>query len=398
MNNQSAEVEPQPTLADDVVVFGCAAGDSKEIIEKLGQHGLGVRVALSSSEVLSAVSQATAKAIIVVAGENGSSISRLFELLTGAHYLHTIPVVVVADAAKKGEALAIMAHGADALCPPSDAGLLAATLTSLMAKQALRQRDRVELTERLTETQAWLAKALDRVIPIGAAATQATDFNALLERIVLEAMTVASADGGTLYLRTAAEQLEFAIMRTHSLNFAGGGTTGVPIELPPIPMFDPQTGQANHNSVATHTAHAGRCVNIKDVYLAEDHDFSGARAFDARVGYRTRSLLTVPLKDANGRVIGVLQLINATDSQAPGKVIAFSTGIQRVVEGLATLAAAVLASYLREQSLRRRVEELRIEVDQARKNRQVEEISTTDYFKRLVERAAELRQRAHDET
>jgi hypothetical protein len=91
-----------------------------------------------------------------------------------------------------------------------------------------------------------------------------------------------------------------------------------------------------------------------------------------------------------------MQLINAQG--ADGRTCAFSLGSQQVVEGLAVLAAAVLGSYLREQELRSRVRELKIEVDEYNKSRQVAEITSTDYFRELQERASELRGRSTDAT
>lgn len=386
--------DPHPPPDGIVLLYDPNPQAIHPLIEQLRQHGFDVRLASQPAMVLAAVSAGEAVALLIVSPHDDSSTYRLFELLSAAHFLHMLPVIVAADSAGITSARRYLALGADALCPRSDAALVAATLGGLLAKQRRRNQDREELAMRFNDAQSWLAMALDQVIPIGAAATHEVDFNRLLERVVLEAMSVANADGGTLYLRNQAEQLEFAIVRTRSLNLAGGGTTGVAITLPPIPLFDAQTGRPNRNSVATNAVHAARSANIKDVYLAEDHDFSGARAFDARAGYRTQSLLTVPLKDSTGHVAGVLQLVNALSADTPPAVIPFSAGIQRVVEGLATLAAAVLVSYIREQKLRRQVNELSIEVDEARRNRQVDEISTTDYFRQLQERAAEFRSRA----
>ena len=89
-----------------------------------------------------------------------------------------------------------------------------------------------------------------------------------------------------------------------------------------------------------HAALTGRTVNIADAYDAEGFDFSGTRAFDARTGYRSQSFLTVPMKDHDGHVIGVLQLINAKGPD--GAIMAFAPAIQQLVESLASQAAIAL--------------------------------------------------------
>ncbi|MCC7016380.1 MAG: GAF domain-containing protein [Rhodospirillales bacterium] len=180
-----------------------------------------------------------------------------------------------------------------------------------------------------------------RLIDIGIALSAERDFNRLMEMILLEAKEICNADGGTLYIRTDDDKLRFEIMRTDTLKIALGGTTGRPIEFPPLNMFDPATKEPNHRNVATHAAVTGASINIPDAYEAKDFDFAGTRKFDAGTGYRSKSFLTVPLKNSQNVVIGVLQLINARD-RATGAVIPFSGEIQPVIEALSSQAAVAL--------------------------------------------------------
>ena len=180
-----------------------------------------------------------------------------------------------------------------------------------------------------------------RLIDIGIALSAERNFNRLMEMILLEAKEICNADGGTLYIRTDDDKLKFEIMRTDSLKIALGGTTGKAIAFPPLNMFDPTTKQPNHMSVATHAALTGTSINIPDAYEAKDFDFSGTRKFDAGTGYRSKSFLTVPLKNSQNVVIGVLQLLNARD-RATGAVIPFSAEIQPVIEALSSQAAVAL--------------------------------------------------------
>ena len=183
---------------------------------------------------------------------------------------------------------------------------------------------------------------LELLYRVGISLSAEQDKDRLVEMILLEAKQLCNADGGTLYLRNDADQLEFEILRNDTLRFAQGGTTGVPITLPPIPIL--VDGVPNRRNVATFAAHSGKTVNIADAYHAEGFDFSGTKAFDQRSGYRSQSFLTCPMVNNEGRVIGVLQLINARD--ATGTVIAFTPERQRIVEALASQAGIALDNQL----------------------------------------------------
>jgi len=180
-----------------------------------------------------------------------------------------------------------------------------------------------------------------RLIEIGIALSAERDTNRLMERILLEAKDLCKADGGTLYLRTEEDALKFEIMRTDSLDIALGGTTGKEITFPPLRMYDPDTGEENRKNVATWAAISGMSVNIPDAYEADDFDFTGTKKFDEGMGYRSKSFLTVPLKNSQDEIIGVLQLLNAQDDGSD-EVIAFSSEIQPLIEALASQAAVAL--------------------------------------------------------
>jgi GAF domain-containing protein len=176
------------------------------------------------------------------------------------------------------------------------------------------------------------------------------------------------------------------------LQLALGGTVGAAIPYPPLHLYDPPTGRPNERHIATYAALHGCTVNIPDAYKADEFDFAGPRAFDRQTGYRSTSFLTVPLKHGPERVIGVIQLINALDRET-SEVIPFEPALQPVVEALASLAALALTSLLHQQGLRKQIQELRIEIDEARKARQVAAITETEHFQRLQERARALRRR-----
>lgn len=184
------------------------------------------------------------------------------------------------------------------------------------------------------------AEELNRV---GIALSREKDINRLLETVMLAAKTITQADAGTLY-RIEDAKLRFEIMRTDSLGLALGGTTGRPIHLDPIPLFD-TAGRPNESMVVAYAALRQTTVNIVDAYAAQGFDFSGTRLFDQRTGYRSRSFLTVPMKNHEDEVIGVLQLINAKHPET-GRIVGFSEADQRLAESLASQAAIVLTTRL----------------------------------------------------
>ena len=190
-----------------------------------------------------------------------------------------------------------------------------------------------------------LLKRLEQLNAIGVSLSKERDITRLLETILVAAKTITNADGGTLYrMMDDGKSLRFETLRTDSLNIAMGGTSGVPINFPNLPLQG-DTGAPNDSLVATYAAIHSQTVNIADAYTEGNFDFSGTRRFDERTGYRSQSLLAVPLKDHEGEVIGVLQLINA---QRPGsrEVVPFSQADQSLAESLASQAAIALTNRL----------------------------------------------------
>ena len=178
---------------------------------------------------------------------------------------------------------------------------------------------------------------------IGIALSRQHDLNSLLETILVAAMRITHSDAGTLYLHEQEQRvLRFEILRNNTLNKAMGGTSGVPITFYPVQLYD-DAGKPNHAMVVSHAALSGETVNIPDAYMAEGYDFSGTKNFDAKTGYRSQSFLTVPMRNHENEVIGVLQLINAQD-QKTGAIIPFSRDDQQLLESLASQAAIALTN------------------------------------------------------
>lgn len=188
-----------------------------------------------------------------------------------------------------------------------------------------------------------LVQRLDQLNAIGASLSAERDIDRLLEAILTAAKTITRADGGTLYRMTDEKSLRFEIVRTSSLKFYLGGTTGNPIPFYPVQLY--KDGKPNHANVSAYVALTGKTVNIEDAYKAEGFDFTGTRGFDSKTGYRSKSFLTVPMRNHEGETIGVLQLINAQDPNT-GEIVPFSSSDQRLAESLASQAAVALTNRL----------------------------------------------------
>jgi HD-GYP domain-containing protein (c-di-GMP phosphodiesterase class II) len=187
-----------------------------------------------------------------------------------------------------------------------------------------------------------LGQRLEQLNAIGASLSAERDINRLLESILTAAKTITRADGGTLYRVTEDRTLRFEIVRTTSLHYYLGGTTGNPVPFYPIHLLG-KDGKPNHSMVAAHAALTGKTVNIPDAYTADGFDFSGTRNFDKKTGYRSKSFLTVPMRNHENEAIGVLQLINAQDPHT-GEIVPFSPSDQRLAESLASQAAIALTN------------------------------------------------------
>jgi HD-GYP domain-containing protein (c-di-GMP phosphodiesterase class II) len=185
---------------------------------------------------------------------------------------------------------------------------------------------------------------LNKLLNIGTALSSERNLDRLLEMILDVAREFTGADAGTLYLVEEAQRhLRFEIVHNDTQGYRTGGTSGNPVVLDPVPLD--RDGAPNLAHVAAYVAHTGELVNIPDVYEADGTlglDFSGPRRYDETTGYRTRSMLCVPMRNHEDEIIGVLQLINGKDET--GATGAFASEFMRPTESLASQAAVALTN------------------------------------------------------
>ncbi len=179
------------------------------------------------------------------------------------------------------------------------------------------------------EVAARTAK-LNMLIDNGLVMSRTRERATLIRHTLFEGQRILQCDGASLYLVTPQKTLKFT-MRTREDELIASE----------IPLFDPATGAPNEKYVATFCALRKQTVLIDDVYQETGFDLSGTRSFDEHSGYRTVSLLTVPLAPRDGEVVGVLQFINKLDPVS-GDITPFTPDLVPLVEALAAQAAVTL--------------------------------------------------------
>jgi len=173
---------------------------------------------------------------------------------------------------------------------------------------------------------------LNQLMKIGVELSHQENIDYLLEDILSVAREFTNADGGSVYLKNE-DKLYFKIIQNDTLNTFMGGRNEK-IKWPPLELFI--EGKKNTNMVAALCALTQKIYNIPDVYLDKKFDFSGTKKFDASTGYRSKSMLVIPLINHKKETIGVLQLINKNKDNY---IIPFNKEDEEITMSLASQAA-----------------------------------------------------------
>ena len=170
---------------------------------------------------------------------------------------------------------------------------------------------------------------LMQIVNLGLEFAQIKDVDLLLERILTEARQFVNADAGSIYVKES-DILKFSYTQNETLRK----------KLPQGKklIYSTFTIPINDKSIAGYVAYTGRTQNIPNVYtLPGDVPYSFEKRYDELSQYRTRSMLSIPLKTHRGDVLGVLQLINAQDKNS--NIIPFASEDEPLVMHFANNAA-----------------------------------------------------------
>ena len=186
------------------------------------------------------------------------------------------------------------------------------------------------------------AALIKRLTHIGNALSSVRDRDTLLEHILLAAKDIANADGGTLYLLSHdGDVLDYVIVRTDSLGIAFGGTTGKKPPFKTLHLYDHETGKPYIRTQVIRAVVRKEPINVADAYKSKEFDFSGTKKFDLKYGFRTRSVITIPMINHRGEAIGCVQLINAKDPITNAN-IPFSDAMVEIISSLASQASVIV--------------------------------------------------------
>ena len=180
---------------------------------------------------------------------------------------------------------------------------------------------------------------VQKLTDVGIALSASENLEELLELIVTEAKNLTHADGGTLYLLEE-NKLHFKVVQTDSLGIKMGGASGQ-ITWPALPLYL-EDNTPNKAMVAATAVLEDRLINIPDVYEAIGFSFEGTKKFDQSTGYRSKSMLVIPLKNHEHEIIGLLQLINKQkDTHDVGT---FDKDDEQITQSLASQAAIAITN------------------------------------------------------
>lgn len=255
---------------------------------------------------------------------------KLIYLVRRQYSAAELPILAIADADSPEACNAALLAGAnDYLVKPVDTINLALRVRNLLTINGIYNSTR-KVHHRLEREVASSAAKLNLLIDNSLLMATTRDQPTLVRHTLFEGKRLLQCDAASMYLVTEQKTLRFA-MRTRDDALVSND----------IALFDATTGKPNERYVSTYCALRKTSIVIDDVYAETRFDLSGTREFDAHSGYRTVSLLTVPMIPGDGKVVGVLQFINKIDPTTRG-FVPFHPDLVAFVEALASQAAVAL--------------------------------------------------------
>ncbi|MGI9327769.1 MAG: HD-GYP domain-containing protein [Pseudomonadales bacterium] len=218
----------------------------------------------------------------------------------------------------------------DLVLPESTAN---AALVRLLAHAGGHQRRSDRIVQLIREVGEG-RRRMHQLTDIGNSLTSSQELNELLETILAEARRIAGCEGASLYLLEEEEGKDSTLIFKLAQNEA--------IELPLAEVRLPLSAE----SIAGYVALFGRELNLADAYeIPADAPYHFNRSIDEQMGYRTRSMLVLPMRDHRDHVVGVLQFINRQDPRT-AESVAFNEEATEVLRAIASQAAVSIQKNL----------------------------------------------------
>ncbi len=173
---------------------------------------------------------------------------------------------------------------------------------------------------------------LNALMELGIKLNRVQDLDILMEHLLTAARKFVNADAGSIYIRNQ-DMLDFKYTQNDTLQKRLGKEKKLKYSTFSIPI--------NLKTIAGYVAAEGKSLNIKDVYRIESGmPYQFGKKFDEKEGYRTRSMLTIPLRVGIGDILGVLQIINAQNDLKQS--VAFSDQDEKTMMLFASIASVAL--------------------------------------------------------
>ena len=169
---------------------------------------------------------------------------------------------------------------------------------------------------------------------VGATLSGELSFDDLLTTLLIEARAIACCDGASLYLVENKSTVDGGSEERLVFKLTQNGTLDLPYNETTVPLTS--------TSIAGHVAVSGCELNLRDAYeLPHDVPYSFNRSFDEQMGYRTRSMLVMPMRDHGGSIVGVLQFINRFADDG-ATVVEFDSETVEILRAIASQAALTI--------------------------------------------------------
>ncbi len=186
-------------------------------------------------------------------------------------------------------------------------------------------------------------KTISSLNTIAVSLSNFKDVSSILKEILTNVQDVTNSDGVTIYL-TDGKRLSFKHILNKSLNIKHFNCD----ENEDIwNFFD--IVEENKNLVSVSCALTKKTICVEDVYNSGQYDFSGTVAFDEKIGYKSNTMLVVPMLLSDNTLVGVLQLINKIDEH--NNIIKFNSDDEELANSLASQASIAVDKFRQEKLL-----------------------------------------------
>ena len=179
-----------------------------------------------------------------------------------------------------------------------------------------------------------LERTIDDLTEIGTSLSAEKDLGNLLQLIISKAQTLTHADAGTLYL-VEGGKLHSSIIYNKTLNINLEARRGDKIPFPPVDIVE--------TNLPGYVALKKKYLNIADINVCDEFNLKDPNSYGKASGYRTQSVLSIPLLNLNNKTVGVLQLTNSKDPKT-GKIVPFSYSSEKLVRSLTSQAAVAITN------------------------------------------------------